>query len=924
MNNHSGHGDDTNPTDSTTRLYTGADGDNGGDGSDNSVTNLKLPGYRVIRELGKGGMGQVFLALQTEPVEREVAIKLILNRFRNSLNEQRFQVERQALAEMRHPAIAQIYDAGTNPDGFPYFAMEYVSGLPLMQFCSRYKLNLSQRLELFIRICQGVSHAHQKGIIHRDLKPANILVSLVDEVPSPKIIDFGIATAEASARERRFDSSVGTPVYMSPELFDDNSSIDTRSDIYSLGVILYELLTDQRPYDPSLFSETDTSVIRQNLARHSPQDPSTLISPDDERSRQSARDRQTSVRTLKRRLKGDLDCIARKAINPDRNERYASGPDLAEDVRRYLAREPVHAMGNARTYRLQRFLSRHAWAVSGISLIIAALTIGLAAALVGMTEAQRQQQIAENRQQELEKMIAFQQSMLGDIDPRLLGEGFVDRLRSQYQRSFDHRADSATVQAGIEAFDIAVGQTNPTDLAQDLIDEFLLQRAVASIERDFAEQPLLQADLYQSVRDVYTSAGMIELGLPLARKIVDLRLEKLGPEALETLQARRQLFQLLSHGGEYEEARTQLDEILARLDHRNPEQQELRHVTWDSLANLLVDIGEREEALSIAERNLAQVEIELGRHHERTVAAVNTLGYVHARSGRIETALSYFRDSLDRAQGHFDKTERTYFSALLNVGAALGALGHLEDALEIDTEVYEILSAHFGRRNPSTLRVMSNKAMTLKDLERFDEAQVQTQEILRLSRETYGRHNPLTLQVQQNLADLHLQMGQLELAVEEYREVALWRERLLTTEHIDTLFSYQQLARAYWKLGEFDQAIELMKMVHDKRLEILDPGHSQIRGAQRTIAELYRDMSETALELEWQERLVANLIEHEGLDEPWALRDALRLLALRIELGHHDRVEPLSQEIRESLGQDKDSLDELREEFARITHQTKR
>jgi len=913
------------PIDDATTLLHGENGNNDREASDEkSSEDLNLPNYRVIRELGKGGMGRVFLARQTEPVEREVAVKLILNRIRSPLNEQRFQVERQALAEMRHPAIAQIFDAGTNADGYPYFAMEYVPGLSVMKYCNQHRLDLRQRLELFIRICQGVSHAHQKGIIHRDLKPANILVSEVDEIPRPKIIDFGIATAEASSRERRFESSAGTPMYMSPELFEDRVNIDTRCDIYSLGVILHELLTGQRPYESGLFSATDTSIIRHNLATHSPRTLSALIDADGTDPSRVAGERNTTPGKLKRRLSGDLDAIARKAIHADRNQRYASALELAEDIRRFLAREPVSAMGSSTTYRFSRFIVRHVWGVTAASLVVVSLVAGLAAAVVAMNEARHQQQIAESRQQDLEQMLAFQQSMLGDIDPGMLGQGFVERLRGQYQRSFEEHADGEIMQAGIEAFDIAVSQINPTDLAQDLIDEFLMQRAVENIERDFAEQPLVKAELYATVRDVYASAGMVEPGIPLARKVIELRLNEQGAETLPTLKARHEYYLLLVKSGQFEAARSELDQILLKIKPTDAPARELHHSALDSLANLLVDTGEYDQALKQAEQNLAQVELELGPHHERTVSAINTLGYVHARSGRIETALEYFQDSLDRARDNFNETESTHYSALLNVGAALGILGRYEEALEIERQVYAILSQHFGHRNPSTLRVMSNKAMTLMDLGRYDEALSLTREILQLSRETHGQHNPVALQVQMNLGELLLNTGQHEQARDTLEEVREWRQRLLGDDHLDTLNATQLLGIVYRNLGETDQALELLERVYRGRNELLEPGHSGIRRVMRELAQTHREAGHRQQETDWMDRLVEKLIEFEALGSDRAMQDVLRLIELRAEQDQTDMLGGLVGQVRSALLEADQPLEEfearLKEALKGIEH----
>ncbi|MBL37665.1 MAG: hypothetical protein CMP07_04575 [Xanthomonadales bacterium] len=877
--------------------------------TDDAEDELKMPGYQVLRQLGSGGMGTVFLARQIEPVDRQVAIKLIQRRIRNPAGEVHFLIERQALAQMQHPAIAQIFEAGTNPDGFPYFAMEYVPGEPLLAFCNSHQLDIKARLKLFIKICQGVSHAHQKGIVHRDLKPSNILVSLVDGVPQPKIIDFGIAVAETSASDRRHLGSVGTPVYMSPELFDNSTSIDTRADIYSLGVILCELLCDQRPYPGSLFKATETSLIRHKLNEQPPASASELLRRAAGDAERIAGQRSTSPGRLARRLAGDLDAIALQCIASRREDRYASAVELADDVANHLQRRPVRAMGDGRGYRFGRFVARNAWVVAATSLIMLALATGLTFALIGMNEARTQQQIAEARTQDLERMVTFQQSMLGDLDPRRLGEGFVERLRRQYAQSFDYAADPETVEAGIEAFEIAVGRINPTDLAQDLMDEFMLGRAVENIQQDFADQPRLQAELYQTVRDVYDNAGMIESSLPLAERIVELRLEALGPDATATLHARQNYFRLLSHNGDFDAARVQLDEIMARMDPDDPEQLDLRHDTWDSLANLLVNTGRNEEALASALVNLERAEAELGPYHAKTVRALNTIGYVHALSGDFEPALEYFRKSADRARENFRPSDQPYYSARLNVGAALSAMGRDEEALEASREVFEILSTEFGRRNVSTLRVMNNMALTLMDLERFDEAGSLLRETLMLGRDTWGVSNPITLGVQQSLGGLYMEIDEPAEALPLYESTLQWRERLLGPEHPDTLASLDNVARGHLALDQPARALETAQRAYEAQRATLATGDADLLSSIRLIADIHRQAGERADEVAWRQRLLEQLDGSEAFAEADNVESNIRLLQLAIAGGFRQDIATLRSVIDNQLARGGDDLE---------------
>jgi len=881
----------------------------GGVRDEHGDAELKLPGYQVLRRLGSGGMGMVFLARQLEPVDRQVAIKLIQHRIRNPASEVHFLVERQALAQMQHPAIAQIFEAGTNPDGFPYFAMEYVPGQPLLEFCNQHRLDVPARLRLFIKICHGVSHAHQKGIVHRDLKPSNILVSMVDGVPQPKIIDFGIAVAETSARDRRHQGSAGTPVYMSPELFDDSIGIDTRADIYSLGIILCEVLCDQRPYPGSLFRRTETRQILQALSQRTPAAPSALVREAGADAKPSAQQRGTTPGRLARALNGDLDAITLKAIAAKREHRYASALELAMDIGDHLQRKPVRAMGDGRGYRFGRFVARHALAVSAAALVVIALAAGLALALTGMQQARTQQAIAEARSQELARMVTFQQSMLGDLDPRRLGEAFVERLRNQYAQSFDYAASDETVQAGIAAFETAVGRINPTDLAQDLMDEFMLRRAVENIQQDFTDQPRLQAELYQTVRDVYDNAGMIESALPLAERIVDLRIEALGPDATATLHARQQYFRLLSHSGDFETARAQLDEILARLDAEDPGQLDLRHDARDSLANLLANTGDSQRGLEIALENLARAEAELGPHHANTVRALNTIGYVHALSGNLEPALEYFQQSADRAREHFEPSEEPYYSARLNVGAALGALGRYEEALETEREVSQILSERYGRRNASTLRVLNNMALTLTDLERFDEATALLREILELGRETWGVNSPITLGIQQSLGGLYMRTDQAERALPLYHSTLEWRERMLGDEHPDTLSAIENTARAQMELGRHQRALALARRAWETRQASRVERDGTGAGPEalaniRLLAEISEQAGNPVDEIRWRRRLLQVLEDDsEAFTAAENVESNIRLLELTIANGQALDIANLRAAIETQLAQ---------------------
>jgi eukaryotic-like serine/threonine-protein kinase len=340
--------------------------------------------YQLLRQLGEGGMGQVWLAEQLAPVRRLVALKLIKAGMYDEAVVKRFQAERQSLAIMDHPAIAKVFDAGATAQGQPYFVMEYVPGTPIIDYCDQHKLGIRSRLELFIQACDGVQHAHQKAIIHRDLKPANILVVEIDGRPVPRIIDFGLAkatTAQLHAQPNLtlLGQFLGTPGYMSPEQIDPSvQDIDTRSDVYSLGVVLYVLLTGVQPFENKPGQKQPLDVLLRKIREEEPPSPSEKISSALDASAASAAARGTEPRQLATLLRGDLDSITRKALERDRARRYGTPSELAADIRSYLNSEPVLARPAGRAYRIRKYVQRHRVAVgvaAGLIVLLAAFAL---------------------------------------------------------------------------------------------------------------------------------------------------------------------------------------------------------------------------------------------------------------------------------------------------------------------------------------------------------------------------------------------------------------------------------------------------------------------------------------------------------------------------------------------------------------------
>jgi non-specific serine/threonine protein kinase/serine/threonine-protein kinase len=473
--------------------------------------------YHLLQQIGEGGMGEVWLAEQTEPVKRRVAVKVIKRGMDSKSFIARFEAERQALALMDHPTIAKVFDAGETTDGRPFFVMEHIQGEAITDYCDTHRLSTAERLDLFTEVCAGVQHAHQKAIIHRDLKPSNVLVAIQDGKPVPKLIDFGVAKALAQPLTEKtmfteLGQMIGTPAYMSPEQAEMSGlNVDTRTDVYSLGVLLYQLLVGALPFDAVELRKAGYSEMMRVLREQEPPRPSTRLSSLGEASKISAEKRQTEPSKLKSVLKGDLDWIVMKALEKDRNRRYDTANGLAMDVKRHLANEPVLAGPPSTTYRAKKFVLRHRGPV-------------IAAALAAVL------------------LIAFGTGM-----------GLL-YLRSEANLRRALAAEQESTQISdflLELFSVA----NP-DVArgEEITARQILDEGARRIESDLEAQPELQARLMVTMGSAYRDLGLYEPALQLLRGALVRTAGTEADNAPFVAQVNAGLAWLLTFMGEYDEA----------------------------------------------------------------------------------------------------------------------------------------------------------------------------------------------------------------------------------------------------------------------------------------------------------------------------------------------------------------------------------
>ena len=764
--------------------------------------------YRCLELLGRGGMGEVWLAEQTEPVHRRVALKIIRLGMDTKDFLARLEAERQALAVMDHPNIARFYDGGATETGRPYFVMELVHGVPITEYCDVNRLTTDERIRLFLDVCQAVQHAHHKGVVHRDLKPSNVLATVVDQKPVVKVIDFGIAKAlgrDLTDRTlvTRAGQILGTPEYMSPEQAEMTGlDVDTRTDVYSLGVMLYELLVGARPFD--LGARAD-EAIRYAIRETEVPRPSTRLTGLGQTQETVARCRRTTAEALRRELRNDLDWVILRAMEKDRTRRYETVHGLALDLDRHLHSEPVLARAPSRGYRLQKFVKRHRVGVTAGATVAMALVAGLALATVGMLQARRAERRAEQEAEASRQVSDFLVELFQVSDPsQARGEAITAReiLDRGAERIDTELKDQPEVRARL-LFTMGRVYTS-LGLYKDAGD--YLEDALSIRERLLNPGDQAIAQSLEALGMLDWRAGRFPEGAERLDRALQLRTEAFGPSDPHVASTLKNLGTVSLAMGNYDEARSCFQRAVDIYEETlDPEDPELARAL-NGLGNVLRETGPYDEALPVTERVLGILEKTLPRNHPDLATALNNLAVQHARAAELDTARSLFERVLTVREEVFGPEHPEVAAALSNLGLVETNMGNPEAARDYLQRAFAIQNEVLDSSHPDLAATAKALGDVLLDLGELEEARVYYQRALEVQERVLGPNHPLVASTLVGMASVYHGTGDLEEAEATMARAAAIFEESLGPDHPNVGVALENLAQIRMDMGRYEEA----------------------------------------------------------------------------------------------------------------------
>ncbi|MFH1417662.1 MAG: tetratricopeptide repeat protein [Planctomycetota bacterium] len=717
--------------------------------------------YRLLEVLGEGGFGVVYLAEQVKPIRRHVALKILKPGMDTKRVVARFEAERQALAMMDHPNVAKVFDAGATEQGLPYFAMEHVPGVAITDYCDRHLLGTAERLGLFIQVCVAVQHAHQKGIIHRDIKPSNVLVSVRDNRPVPMVIDFGVAKAISRplTEQTLFTEQgqlIGTPEYMSPEQAEMTGlNVDTRTDIYSLGVLLYGLLAGTLPFDPKCMRRAGYAEIQRIIREDDPPKPSTRLSSLGGESITVAHNRHTDPPSLISQLRGDLDWITMRAMEKDRTRRYSSASEMAADIERHLNHEPVLASPPSMMYRARKFVRRHRIGVVASAVVGLTLVLGIVGTTTMAVVASRRGEAASRARAEAERAAGT---------TRLINLFLTDMLRA---------ADPFTNASGGVPSDASV---------VDLLDD-----AAKKLPGAFTEHVEVEAGIRAALGTTYHGLSILDKAEDHLSRALELRGASLGLEHVDTLQSRQDWARLLISKGELQEAEQACRDVL-EVKRRVFGEEHPDTLTslndWGTAAFLR---GNLPDAEHIFRECLEGLRRSRGSQHRDTLLAMNNLGQVLNEQGNATEARLLLRECLASCRRSLGKLHPDTIGVLNNLATLEYREKDLVEAEHLFNEVVESYRETLGSDHLNTLAASSNLALIYHALGRLDEAESLFRATLDIQRRVLPKGHMETLRTLNNLALLLEDRGAFEEAGRAWEAAARGFEEALGADHPSTV-----------------------------------------------------------------------------------------------------------------------------------------